>query len=70
MNVHKFGIYTRWNLPQAEYVSFFKRFRFVPQSTNTHTGIGILPNGTEPEKNVHIVISTLWYDMEIQCKSF
>ena len=42
-------------------------FRSIPQNTNTHTGIGILQNGTEPEKFVHIVIWTLWYDMEIQC---
>ena len=49
--------------------NFFKWFRFVPQSTETPTGIGILRNRTEPEnKCSQTVIWSLWYDMEIQCK--
>ena len=35
---------------KEQYGSYFKRFRLVPQSTNSHTGIGILRNGTEAEK--------------------
>ena len=37
---------------KEQYGSYFKRFRLVPQSTNSHTGIGILRNGTEAEKIV------------------
>ena len=35
--------------------------RFVPQSTNTHTGIGVLRNGTT-KIGTKIVFWGLWYE--------
>ena len=57
----KFVINTRWILPRAVSVSYFKRFRFVPQNTNTVWVLVFC--GTEPAKNGHNsdMVFMVWY---------